>query len=657
MWASAPSARALPTIPSRPVADLESASSWIAHVNGRYRLLPPRAELGQNVSTGLKKIACAELGVDWEDVEVVIADTASIAPYRATVGSEIIQDFAAPLAQACASLREAVAKGRTGRVEARRRPLAELRSFKAGALDFDAPLVQGEAIVTGAPLFAADIRLPGLLYGRVLRSDASPEIRSRPVSWDENTAREEPGFVALVEGGDLDMNESEGLGIVARTPGALDRIQAALNVEWEIDQTPSEDDVAAAVDVDRRIARGSAEYDLADDRIDGDAPWDVDIRVDTPLAGHAAIEPRAAVADVDGKGGRLWVGLQDPFYVRDMLVDRLDFDEDELVVIPRRVGGGFGGKVVPLVELEAAALSRAVGAPVKVQWTRAQEHLLAVHRPPTSHRVRARLEGGRVRDWSHRFASGHVIFSNAVLPRWMQALTDLIGDDGAARNAVPPYEFTAREIAYDLERLPVRTAAWRGLGAGPNALAIELAMEACAKHAGVDPVAFRLSHIADPRLAATLKAVAVLAGPAPEAGRGVGCGVYKGVSYGAVIADMGFDEAGAPVVKRLYCAHDCGRVVDADRVKAQCEGNMIWSIGMILSDRLTLSDGSIRERNFADAPIPTMGDAPPMEIRLISSDAPPTGAGETLMASAPAAIANGVASLTGVRPERFPALI
>ena len=124
--------------------------------------------------------------------------------------------------------------------------------------------------------------------------------------------------------------------------------------------------------------------------------------------------------------------------VRDVLVDRLDFDEDALFVIPQRVGGGFGGKAIPLAEIEAAALSRAVGAPVKVQWTRAQEHTHAYHRPATSHRVRARLKGGKVRDWSHRFVSGHVIFTNAVLPSWMQTFTDFIGDDGAARNALPP---------------------------------------------------------------------------------------------------------------------------------------------------------------------------------------------------------------------------
>ncbi|MEM7524047.1 MAG: molybdopterin cofactor-binding domain-containing protein [Pseudomonadota bacterium] len=151
-----------------------------------------------------------------------------------------------------------------------------------------------------------------------------------------------------------------------------------------------------------------------------------------------------------------------------------------------------------------------------------------------------------------------------------------------------------------------------------------------------------------------MRAAADLAGPPPEAGRGVGCGVYKSVSYGAVIADLALASDGSPVVRKLYCAHECGKIIDADQVKAQCEGNMIWSLGMAFSDRLTLKAGAIEERSFVDAPIPSIVDAPEMEIALIETDAPPTGPGETLMAAAPAAIINGVTSLTGVTPSRLP---
>ncbi|MEM7210502.1 MAG: molybdopterin cofactor-binding domain-containing protein [Pseudomonadota bacterium] len=266
------------------------------------------------------------------------------------------------------------------------------------------------------------------------------------------------------------------------------------------------------------------------DNVPEDAPWDVDIRIDTPLAAHAPIEPRAAVADINQDGGRVWIGSQDPFFVRDFLGDRLGFGDDDLTILPMRTGGGFGGKAIPLAEIEAAALSLAAGRPVKVEWTRAHESSLAYHRPATSQWVRAQMLATKVQDWSHRMASGHVIYSSAVLPPWMQALTDLIGDDGAARNLATPYVIGARSIGYDLDRLPIRTAAWRGLGAGPNTLASEIAMEATAGEARVDPVDFRLSHIRDDRLKTVLSATRELAGTASHKGRGVGCGIYKGVS-------------------------------------------------------------------------------------------------------------------------------
>ncbi len=301
-------ATALPTIPSRPDAKAVDAESWIAYRDGRYLLSLPRVELGQNISTGLKQVASAELGVTWEMIDVTGADTNTIVPYRATVGSESIQDYAIPLAQACAGLREAVAAGRTGRVEVVERSYAELRAFRPGAIENDVPIVDLDRIVFGRPLFAADVRLPNMVFGRVLRAPVSPEIVSRPTSWNAVSAKAERGFVNLVEDTTLELNNSMGLGIVAATPGALDRIEMALSVEWMIGDIPADDTIEHKLDIDRRLARWNAEYDIADDSISKEMPWDIDMRIDTPIATHAAIEPRAAVADMGAAGGRIWVG-------------------------------------------------------------------------------------------------------------------------------------------------------------------------------------------------------------------------------------------------------------------------------------------------------------------------------------------------------------
>jgi CO/xanthine dehydrogenase Mo-binding subunit len=647
----------VPVIPARPDPDPETALGWIAYRDGRYALTLPRAEMGQNIATALKQVICAELGVAWDAVDVTLHDT-TMPRVRATVGSESMMDFAEPLAQACAALRDALAEGReTGEVVVSARPMRELRAFRTGGLIGARPaLEQGRAIVTGAPLYAADVDRDGLLFGRVLRAPAPPEVASRPVGWDIEAARAVPGFVAVVEEVGSPIGQARGLGIVARRPGALDRVADALGIRWEMGDRHPLADVPGMVDVDLRLGEGALRQTVeAGDVADG--PWDVDLRLDVPTMAHAAIEPRAAVAEWADGALTVWTGTQDAFYVRDVLTDAFGA---EVRVQCCRIGGGFGLRTICTVETEAAALARAAGTPVKVQWTRAQEFAWAFHRPPASHRVRARVEGGRLTDWRHDQVSSHIIFTSAVAPAWMQRGTDLaIGDPGVARGMEAPYAIPNRRIAYDALRLPIHTGPWRGLGAGPNGLAVESAMDEAARAAGANPVAFRLAHIEDPRLAGVLRRVAEMAGP-PEAraglrsGRGIACGIYKGTSYAAVVADVAVDPRGRGQVTRMWCAHDCGLVVNPDQVRAQCEGNLVWSLGMVLSDHLPLEDGRVAAETFADAPIPTLLDVPPITVALIASDLPPSGAGETAIAAAPGALANAVRDATGRRPTRFP---
>lgn len=653
----------VPPIPSRPEPDAETAASWVVHSAGRFVLTLPRIEMGQNIATGLKQVACAELGVEWDAVEVVLHDTGA-AGVKPTVGSESIQLFAEPLAQACAALRDALSAGEGGEVEVVLRPASNLRALRPGGMiGASPPLAQGREIVTGGPLYAADVRLDGMLYGRVLRAPVLVEVASAPLRWNAEAAAAVPGFVALVEEPGPAIGQAWGLGIVASRPGALDRIADALAVEWETGPRHPRADVAAAIDVDARLIEGR----LPNRVLDGapqDGPWDVDLRIDIPAAAHAPIEPRAAVAAWAGDALEVWAGNQDVFYVRDVLARTHGITKDAVTVQSMRVGGGFGGKTICTVEAEAAALARAVGAPVKIRWTRAQEYQLGFHRPPSSHRVRARVTGGRITDWDHAQVTSHIMFTSAVVPPWMQRGTDAFaGDGGAARGMAAPYALGRARAAYDVVRLPFHTGPWRGLGAGPNALAIEIAMDEAARATGADPLRFRLNHMEDLRLAGVLERVAEIAGwtgPAPSdtgglrTGRGLACGIYKGVSYGAAIADVAVAPDGAVSVTGLWCAHDCGLVVNPDQVRAQCEGNLVWSLGMILHDDLPLEDGRPVAETYADAPIPSLAEVPPMTVSLIESDAPPTGAGETLIVAGPGAIANAIRAATGRPVDRLP---
>jgi isoquinoline 1-oxidoreductase subunit beta len=555
------------------------------------------------------------------------------------VGSESIKDFAIPLAQACATLREAVAQGLTQAqmsdlkyLKPSDRPLTQLRAFSAPLANSHPPLEHAREIVTGSALFAADIVLPNMLYGRVLRAPASPNQLSQPKSWNEQAARAIAGFLAVVRSPLLLSGQSLGLGIVANTPGALEKMTAALNVQWQIDQqaNTAEATVESLVDIDSRIKTGNGRSNKVDsDSLNTDLPWDVDLRIDVPLAAHAPIEPRACVAQFNPQGDlNLWVGSQDVFYQRDVICKRLGLPESKVQVQGMRVGGAFGGKTICTVELETAVLLQAMfNAPssantnrnamaMKIQWTRAQEFQWGFHRPPSSHRIRVRLKKdaeGRAQldQWWHQFASSHILFTNAVLPPWMQTLTNAIGDDGVARGSQLVYKTDAKRTEFDLVRLPVFTGPWRGLGAAPNTFAIESAIDECAIQAKTDPLQFRLNHLQDARLTKVVQRVGQIAnwGRAPAnlngglAGRGVACGIYKAASYVAVVADVEVNrESGIVKVKHLWCVHDCGVVINPDQVKAQCEGNLVWGLGMVLKEQLSTDTNATRstahERRF-----------------------------------------------------------
>ncbi|MDZ7812324.1 MAG: molybdopterin cofactor-binding domain-containing protein [Ideonella sp.] len=655
----------IPVIPKRPTPDAEAALGWVRFDGQRYKLWLPRAEMGQHIDTALRQIACEELGIEPALLDVDLPATTDIARVRATVGSESVQAFALPLAQACATLREAVARGdRQGTLTAEAWPASQLRAFrpKGRWVGHNLPHASQAAVVRGQALFAADVRRPGTLFGRVLRAPVSPDLASQASGLNDAAARAIPGFVALVQDERLLQGRSLGVGILARTPGALDRIEAALAVRWQVEgEHPSETTLTRAIDIDTRLARGDLTHQLRDDALDKPTdPWTVDLRLDIPAAPHNAIEPRCAVAQVRADAGLdIWAGTQDAFYVRDLLCRVTGLSESQVTVHQQRIGGGFGGRTICTVELEAALLAlspSAAGAPVKVQWTRGQELRQAFHRPPSSHRVRARVEGGRITAWWHAFVTTPILLTNAALPEWLNPVTRFTGDGGAARGAALPYDVPRQRIEYDLVRLPLYTGPWRGLGAGPNSLAMEMAIDACAQAAGLDALDFRLAHTQDPRLARVLQRVAEAAGwrqrPAAGVGRGLACGLYKSGAYVATVAEVSAVK-GQWRVTRLVSAVDVGRLIHPDAVRAQSEGNLIWGLGMMFTDLLPL-DAAKTAAGFAAAPVPRLPETPSIELVLVDEGDPPGGAGETAIVGAAAAIANAWHAATGRRPSRLP---
>lgn len=407
----------------------------------------------------LRQIVAEELGIALQQVEAVPLVTDAIDPVRATVGSDSMRDFARPVARAAALLREHLAAGMAGGEIADTGQAVMLRSLAAGRchshVGTSPPMDDIHAIVTGAPLFAADIRLPGLLHGLVLHD-------------------------ATTVAGDADLQvvglSGSRQGLLAEYPGALHARYAALAHQPAATDDTQKDSriIPVSLDIDRHLAGGRLEHGLQRDRVNTSGSWSLDRRYDIPFAAHAQIEPRAAVARWHDSGPmrlEIWTGTQDAFFVRDTLARHFGLSADAVVVRSCRIGGAFGGRTIVRPELEAAELAQAAGRPVKVQWTRADEFRHGFCRPPSSHRIRARLDAdGRIADWWHAFVSGHVIFTSAAMPRWMQMVTSFVKDPGVARGALSPYAATRRRVEFTDVRLPVDTGPWRGLGLHPTAM-------------------------------------------------------------------------------------------------------------------------------------------------------------------------------------------
>jgi isoquinoline 1-oxidoreductase beta subunit len=625
----------LPALPTRDMPPTEARIAWLRRLSdGRVQLLLPRQEMGQGISIALRQIVAEELDVELERIEAVLPDTASIAPVKSTVGSDSMKDFAEPVARAAALLRDHLASGSsTTEIHDRGQPVT-LRSLRGDGLrrhiGRSQPTEQIAGIVTGTPLYAGDIRLPGMLFGLVLPPGVKPPEGLRLVDLSD-------GRRGLLS------DHAAPLHAVSLNRSGADRAMPEM-------------------DIDAVMQRGRLEHRLRSDTVETASGWTLDRRYDIPFAAHAQIEPRAAVAQWHGREAAIrlevWTGTQDAFFVRGTLARHFGLSADRVLVHGCRIGGGFGARTIVRQELEAALLAQASGRPVKVQWSRAAEFLEGFHRPPSSHRIRARLDAeGRITHWWHGFCSGHVIFTSAAMPRWMQAVTSFVKDPGVARGALPPYAASRMRVEFSDLRLPVDTGPWRGLGAGPNGFAIESAIDELAQLAGQDPLQFRLANL-DPqhvRLKACLEAVRDLSSwSADRTGRGVACGIYKDSSYAAVVAEVQVTDDGTVKVTHLWCAQDSGLVINPDQVRAQIEGNLLWGLGMVLTEKLPIEGGRVAAYTFADYPIPIMDAMPAIDITLLEPPgALPSGAGETAMVAV-AAITNAIAAATGRRVVSLP---
>ena len=580
-------------------------ASWL-HVSdtGKVTVFTGKVEVGQNARTSLTQAVSEELGVPASSIELVMGDTARVPYDMGTFGSMTTPQMAPQLRRAAAAARKLMPGGdlKTAMISSDVAPRVPLGQ--------SVPKVNGRDFVTGGHKYASDIRVPEMLYGKVIR----PERYGETIG-----ALDAPKGVQAVRDGNF-------AGVVASSwSGAIEAAKAC-RIEWKLgDDRPSSSDAIYA-DL-KQGAKVAARQDI--EGALGSSAHKLEQTYTVAYIAHVPLEPRAAVAQWSPEGKlTVWTGTQRPFGVRDELVQAFGLKPEDVHVMMPDTGSGYGGKHSGECAIEAARLAKAAGKPVKLVWTREEEFMWAYHRPAGVIDVRSGIDAaGRLTAWDfHNYNSGN------------SAIQTL-------------YDAPAKRTEFHNTKSPLRQGSYRGLAATANHFAREVHMDELAYLAKMDPLEFRLKNTSDARLKAVLVAAAEKFGWAKgKAGYGIACGFEKG-GYVACCAEVG---AGRKIV-RLVEAFECGAIVNPDHLKMQVEGGMVQGLGGALFESIEFSGGRLTNGRLSKYRVPRFRDVPPIEVVLVDrKDLPSVGAGETPIVAPAPAIANAIYSATGDRLRALP---
>jgi CO/xanthine dehydrogenase Mo-binding subunit len=684
--------------------DNRMLDAWIRiGSDGNATISTGKVELGQGIVTALAQIAADELDLPLDRVRMISGDTEQTPNEGVTAGSQSIENSGAALAAAGAQVRAIlldlaaerlavdaamlrVASGIVAAPDGRKLTYAELaaaadlhreatvpaRPKPAGARRIvGKPVARRDipAKVTGGAAFVQDLRLSGMLHGRIVRP---PGYGAKLEALDEARVKAIPGVVAVVRDGSF-------IGVVAEREEQAIKASLALAESAKWRAGPPLPDAAGLYDLLLALP--------AEDRVvsEKQAPLPagatiVEATYRKPYMAHAAIGPSCAVAELRDGRMTVWTHSQGVFPLRGNLAMALKMPAEKIRCVHAEGPGCYGHNGADDAALDAALLARAVaGRPVRLQWMRGDEFLWEPLGPAMVMKVSAALSSsGRIVDWNYDLWSNtHSMRPSEpggtnLLASWYLAEPQRPSQPrimpqpagGGDRNAVPLYDFPRQRIVnHFIKDMPLRISALRTLGAYANVFATESFIDELALAAGADPVAFRLAHLTDPRARAVIEAVARKAGWTAGArgdgsrGRGIGFAQYKKLAtYVAVIAEVEIDrDSGRIAVPRVYAAADAGAIVNPDGLANQIEGGIVQSTSWTLKEEVKFDATGIKSHDWATYPILSTPDSPAVEVELIDRpEERSLGAGEATQGPAAAAIANAFAAATGKRLRDLP---
>jgi len=668
-----------------------------------------KVELGTGVSTALRQIVADELDVALARIAWVQGDSQLTVDQGRTVGSGSVKRGGAQLRRAAAEARQAllemaaaklsvpitqleiddgivsvtgdvsrrltfgalVGGGRFERTISGRAPVKAPSAYKA--VGHPVPRVEIPAKVTGKHTYVHDVRLRGMVHGRVVRP---PRVGATLESIDEQSAARLPGVIRVVRKGTF-------VGVVAEREEQAVRAAKALNTTWSAAPVlPDAPDLYARF---KSLATSQHVVGEAGDAAGAlrSAPRPVRATYRWPFQLHASIGPSCAVADVRGNAATVYSATQGAHQLVAPIAGLLGMPSDSVRVIFTEGSGCYGHNGADDVAGDAALLSQAVGRPVRVQWSREDENGWEPEGPAMLFEMAGAIgTDGKISAWTYdAWTPTHgarptrdpaTLVAGALVAGAAAAGEFFSG--GGERNARTTYVLpNERVTSHPVPSFPIRTSSLRGLGSPQNSFANESFMDELASAAGIDPVELRRRHLSDPRALAVIETVAKRAGWAPHAsapvrgavattavkqGRGFAYVQYdRTEAYVAAVVDVDVrPDSGSVRVRRVCVAHDCGLIVNPDGLRNQIEGNVVQAISRTLKEAVRFDSTRVTGVDWNGYPILRFSEIPDaIDIDLIDRpDQPSVGAGEAATSPIPAAIANAIFDATHARVRQVP---
>jgi isoquinoline 1-oxidoreductase beta subunit len=646
------------------------------------------SEMGQGVYTSLVQLVAEELHVDWSKVGVAPApaDQAYANPgsgAQVTGGSMSVRGYYTALRTAGAAVRDMLRAAaaqrfgvpitscvaRNGRVHvahtsksasygqlavaAAKQPVPSNPKLtppnKLRLIGQPVPRLDIPDKTTGAAIYGIDVRLPGMQHAIVVHA---PAVGGTLKSMGPLPA----GISAVVK-----LKNSAGLvdavGIVAATTWDAMHLRGKLNLAWH---PPADASALTTAAIDAKAANlmetgtplvadseGNAQATIAS------AMQALDVTYTVPYVAHATMEVPVCTAHVTEGACEIWAPTQVQGFAAATAAAICGIAPDAVTVHTTMLGGGLGRKLETDFIAQAVQVAKKLTTPVKVTWPREEDFGHDQFRPMARLRVRAGLDGAnKVSGWWDRIVTPSILFQRGWIP---DGTVDGQATEGSTEL---PYGFGDRLVEFIRHPAAVPVGFWRSVGHSFNAFAVECAMDELAIAANADPIAFRLAHMSDdPRAGAVLNKVAEMCdwagGPPAGSARGIAIANAFG-SIVAEVAEVSQPSPGVISVDRVWCAIDCGQVVNPDIVEAQMQGGIVHGLTAALWGRITFKNGVASPRNFGSYRMTKMKDMPLIDVAIIPSTEAPGGVGEPGVPPIAPAVANAWARLTGNRVRDLP---